>query len=61
MITNDQVRKWNLQKTTLNLTLDGNMNSASNQKIVAELLGTLNTRVRTLRKGKTLRVVIAEE
>ena len=61
MISNDQVRKWNFQKTTLNLTLDGNMNQASNLKIVAELLSTLNMRVRTLRKGKSLRIVVAEE
>ena len=61
MITNDQVRKWNFHKTTLNLTLDGNMNQTSNLKIVAELLSALNMRVRTLRKGKSLRVVVAEE
>ena len=61
MISNDQVRRWNMQKGTVNLTLDGNLNSASNLKIVAELLSTLNMRVRTLRKGKSLRIVIAEE
>ena len=61
MISNDQVRKWNMQKGTVNLTLDGNLNQASNLKILAELLSTLNTRVRALRKGKSLRIVIAEE
>ena len=61
MISNDQVRKWNMQKGTVNLTLDGNLNSASNLKIVNELGRTLSTRVRMLRKGKSLRIVIAEE
>ena len=61
MISNDQVRRWNMQKGTVNLTLDGNMNQTSNLKIVAELLSALNMRVRTLRKGKSLRIVIAEE
>ena len=61
MITNDQVRKWNMQKGTVNFTLDGNLNSAINLKIVNELGRTLSTRVRMLRKGKSLRIVIAEE
>ena len=61
MISNDQVRKWNMQKGTVNFTLDGNLNSAINLKIVAELGRTLSTRVRMLRKGKSLRIVIAEE
>jgi hypothetical protein len=61
MISTEQVRKWNLQRSTVNFTLDGNLTTAMNLNLVEGLATTLKSRVRTLRKGKTLKIVVAEE
>ena len=61
MITPHDLRKWNTAKSTVNLTLDGNLGAIANLKILTELWRTLTMRVRMLRKGKTLRFIIAEE
>ena len=61
MITPHDLRKWNTAKSTVNLILDGNLGSIGNLKILTELWRTLTMRVRMLRKGKTLRFIIAEE
>lgn len=61
MISTEQVRKWNLQRSTQNLTLDGNLTTAMNLNLVEGLAKTLKLRVRTLKKGKTLKIVVAEE
>ena len=61
MITPHDLRKWNTAKSTVNLILDGNLGGIANLKILTELWRTLTMRVRMLRKGKTLRFIIAEE
>lgn len=61
MISTEQVRKWNQQRSTQNLSLDGNLTTAMNLNIVEGLAKTLKFRVRTLKKGKTLQIVVAEE
>ena len=61
MISTEQVRKWNQQRSTVILTLDGNLTTAMNLNIVEGLAKTLKSRVRTLRKGKILQIVVGEE
>ena len=61
MITPHDLRKWNTAKSTVNLILDGNLGGVANLKILTELWRTLTMRVRMLRKGKQLRLIIAED
>ncbi len=61
MITNDQVRKWNQKSTTVQYALDGNLSIGENLKSTGEICIAMNLRARTLKRGRTLRIVIAEE
>ena len=61
MITPHDLRKWNTAKSTISLTIDGNLGGVANLKIIGEVWKTLSMRVRMLGKGKKLRLIIAEE